>query len=332
MKKEVPNEIAKTLDATEGVAKYDECCKKVLSFKKFLAYIIKQSTVEFKKYSVDEIADKYIEGEPYVDEINVHRDEITNDEKIDGINSESTSVNERTVRYDIIFYAVLPKNKKTSKFTINIEVQNTYYDKYPMTKRMVYYASRLLCDQHTKEQKNENYRDLHKVFSIWVCTDVEGSKRNSVTRFSLAPENVIGKAKFKKENYDLLEIIVIGLGDDKESEDYKGVIKFLDVLLSKTMRSEEKKNIIKSEYGINMTKQVERSVTDMCSLGMGIYLKASREARKEGKEEGRKEGKINTYLNNIKKIMEKFDYTAEQAMNVLDLSEEEKAIYSKLLK
>jgi flagellar biosynthesis/type III secretory pathway protein FliH len=98
----------------------------------------------------------------------------------------------------------------------------------------------------------------------------------------------------------------------------------------------------------------------MCSLGMGIYLKASREGekigekrgrkegkeegRKEGKEEGRKEGKeegrkegrkegkINTYLNNISKIMEKLNYTAEQAMDFLDLSEDEKAIYSKLLK
>ena len=64
MKQKVANEIAKTLDATEGVAKYDECCKKVLSFKKFLAYILNQSTVEFADYSVDEIADKYIEGEP----------------------------------------------------------------------------------------------------------------------------------------------------------------------------------------------------------------------------------------------------------------------------
>jgi predicted transposase YdaD len=70
----------------------------------------------------------------------------------------------------------------------------------------------------------------------------------------------------------------------------------------------------------------------MCSLGMGIYLKASREARKEGKEEGRKEGEVRKGLYAIKKIMEKFDYTAEQAMNVLDLSEEEKIIYSKLLK
>ena len=154
MKQKVANEIAKTLDATEGVAKYDECCKKVLSFKKFLAYILNQSTVEFADYSVDEIADKYIEGEPKIDEVYIHKDEVANDEKIDGINSESTSVNERTIRYDIVFYVVLPQNKKTAKFTVNIEVQNTYYDKYPMTKRMVYYGARLLCDQHTKDQKN----------------------------------------------------------------------------------------------------------------------------------------------------------------------------------
>lgn len=64
-----------------------------MSFKKFLAYILNQSTVEFADYSVDEIADKYIEGEPKIDEVYIHKDEVANDEKIDGINSESTSVN-----------------------------------------------------------------------------------------------------------------------------------------------------------------------------------------------------------------------------------------------
>ena len=316
----VANEIAKTLDATEGVAKYDECCKKVLSFKKFLAYILNQSTVEFADYSVDEIADKYIEGEPKIDEVYIHKDEVANDEKIDGINSESTSVNERTIRYDIVFYVVLPQNKKTAKFTVNIEVQNTYYDKYPMTKRMVYYGARLLCDQHTKDQKNEDYTNLHKVFSIWVCTDVKGSKQNSITRFSLTPQHIIGKAKFKKANYDLLEIIVIGLGNNKDSKDYKGLIRFLDVLLSKTMRSEEKKNIIYNDYGIEMTKIVERSVGDMCSLGTGIYL------------EGARDGETRKCLNDIKKIMKNFNCSVEQAMNALELTEEEKAMYSKLLK
>ena len=214
----------------------------------------------------------------------------------------------------------MPQNKKTAKFTVNIEVQNTYYDKYPMTKRMVYYGARLLCDQHTKDQKNEDYTNLHKVFSIWVCTDVKGSKQNSITRFSLTPQHIIGKAKFKKANYDLLEIIVIGLGNNKDSKDYKGLIRFLDVLLSKTMRSEEKKNIIYNDYGIEMTKIVERSVGDMCSLGTGIYL------------EGARDGETRKCLNDIKKIMKNFNCSVEQAMNALELTEEEKAMYSKLLK
>lgn len=58
----------------------------------------------------------------------------------------------------------------------------------------------------------------------------------------------------------------------------------------------------------------------MCSLGTGIYL------------EGARKGEINKCLIAIKKIMKKFDYTEEQAMNVLDLSEKEKVMYSELLK
>jgi hypothetical protein len=318
-----------------------------LSFKRFLAYILKESTVEFAKYQIDEIADEFIEGEPKISEIAVHSDDKAkrknNDEKIDGINSESTAIDERTLRYDIIFYVKLPKTNEVSKFTINIEVQNTFYEEYPLPKRMVYYVSRLLSEQHTKDQKDEDYSGLHKVFSIWICTDVKGSKENSITRFALMPENIVGKARFKKENYDLLEIIVIGLGNNKESKDYNGLIKFLDVLLSKTIKSEEKKKIIENEYGIEMTKTVERVVNDMCSLGMGVYLdgiregerngerKGRKEGKKEGERKGRKEGERNACLNAIKKIMENLNFTAEQAMNTLGLSKKEQAMYSKLL-
>ena len=94
------------------------------------------------------------------------------------------------------------------------------------------------------------------------------------------------------------------------------------------MRSEEKKNIIKNDYGIEMTKIVERSVGDMCSLGTGIFLEGVREGIRDGKREGIREN----CLDNIKNIMKNLNYTEEQAMNILGLSEEEKSMYSKLLK
>ena len=58
-------------------------CKKLLSFKIFLAHILKNCIDEFKNFDPEEIADKYIEGEPKISEITVHQDE-----EIKGINTK----------------------------------------------------------------------------------------------------------------------------------------------------------------------------------------------------------------------------------------------------
>jgi predicted transposase YdaD len=72
-----------------------------------------------------------------------------------------------------------------------------------------------------------------------------------------------------------------------------------------------------------MTKIVERAVDDMCSLGMGVYL--------DGKREGKIDGKREARLDAIKKIMKNFKCSIEQAMDTLELTQDEKVMYSKLL-
>ena len=52
------------------------------------------------------------------------------------------------------------------------------------------------------------------------------------------------------------------------------------------------------------------------------------EGLKEGREEGLKEGKLEA----IKKLIVKMNVTAEQAMSVLDISENERPEYLELLK
>ena len=48
---------------------------------------------------------------------------------------------------------------------------------------------------------------------------------------------------------------------------------------------------------------------------------------KEGKQDGIKEGELNVTLKIILKVMEGLDYTAEQAMDLLGIPEEERAEY-----
>ena len=304
---DIPNKISKNIDITEAKSRLDASCKKLLSFKIFLAHILKNCIEEFKNFDQEEIADKYIEGEPKISEIAVHQDE-----EIKGMNTESTSVSEKTVRYDILFYAFVPVLEETVEFIINIEAQNEFSPDYPLLKRAVYYCSRLISSQRNKDFGDSGYKDIKKVFSIWICTSTPKNKQNTITRFSFTQKNLIGKAIFDKKDYDLMEIIMVCLGKNHKDENYSGLIKLLDVLLSDKIKADEKKKILENEYNIKMTESIESEVLGMCDISDGVY--------ERGIEKGRLVGVIDTYkelgismIDTIKRISSKFDLSEQEA-------------------
>lgn len=54
--------------------RYDKAAKGVLSEKKILAYILKRTIPEFASASLNDIADRYIEGKPLVSVVPVYKD------------------------------------------------------------------------------------------------------------------------------------------------------------------------------------------------------------------------------------------------------------------
>lgn len=56
----------------------------------------------------------------------------------------------------------------------------------------------------------------------------------------------------------------------------------MEVLLSSSRSGFEKKKILKDEFGVAMSEELEREVFEVCNLSQGV--------RAEGREEGRKEG------------------------------------------
>ena len=77
--------------------------------------------------------------------------------------------------------------------------------------------------------------------------------------------------------------IMIYLGKP-EGKGYTGVLKMLEVLLSKRCSAEEKLEILQKEYKIPMTEAIKKEVHTMCNLSQGV--------RAEGRAEGRAELKI----------------------------------------
>lgn len=92
---ELKTTIAQGLHVTDDSAGYDAACKRVLSEKAILARIMKSCLEEYKDCDVNDIAEKYIEGQPQVSAVPVLPDE--GGTVISGMDTEDKSVREGTV-------------------------------------------------------------------------------------------------------------------------------------------------------------------------------------------------------------------------------------------
>ena len=310
---ESENTLAKNIIAAGDKAAYDAACKRLLANKIILAWIMKSCLKEYMDFDVDEIAKRYIEGDPQIARTAVNPDEEAgvDGEQIKGAKTEDSTIKEGVVTYDIRFYAVVPYSGEMVSLIINIEAQNDFYPGYPIIRRGIYYCSRMISSQYGVEFADNHYEQVKKVYSIWICANPPQYRENTINRYVIQEENLVGEIREKRENYDLFTVIMICLGHDGDDK-YTGILKLLDVLLSSEKEPEEKKRILNHDFDIRMTKSLESEVQAMCNLSKGIEEK--------GMEKG--------ILVSIQNLMESMDWTAEQAMKALRIPETEQAMYA----
>ena len=167
---EVENILAKNIDAAGDKAAYDTACKRLLANKIILAWIMKSCLEEYRESDVNEIAEKYIEGEPQIAKTTVHPDEGagSDGEQIRGAKNEDSTIQEGVVTFDIRFYAVLPKSGETTGLILNVEGQQDFYPGYPIIKRGIYYCSRMISSQYGVEFTDTHYEKIKKVYTIFI--------------------------------------------------------------------------------------------------------------------------------------------------------------------
>lgn len=311
----VENMLAKNITAIGVNASYDSACKRLLANKVILAWIMKSCLEEYANCSIQEIMERYIEGEPDIGQVPVNMDEKVLSEQIETTSVEDNSVYEGTVSYDIRFYANTPGTGERNRLIINIEAQNDFYPGYPIVKRGIYYCSRMISSQYGVEFTESHYDRIKKVYSIWICMNPPKYRRNSINRYFIKEEKLIGDVSERKENYDLITTVMICLGESNDKNSL-GVLRLLEVLLSSERGIEEKKEILQKDFSIEMTKTIEREVSIMCNLSKGVEEK--------GIEKG--------ILFSIRNLMETMGWSAEQAMGGLKIPEEEREKYMNKLK
>ena len=298
-------------------ARYDAACKRGLSEKYILAWIMKSCLEEYRDCNVREIAEKYIEGQPQVSAIPVLPDESGT--VIHGLDTEDKSVHEGTVTYDIRFRAIVPDTEDVIALIVNVEAQNDYYPGYPILKRGIYYGSRMISSQYGREFTGSHYEKIKKVYSIWICMDPPKRKENTINRYRLVEERLVGESTEPVKDYDLLSVVMLCLGRP-EGENYQGVLKMLDVLFSNETSVTDKKKILEDEYDIPMTQKLDEEVSSMCNLSEGVMRK------------GVAKGVTKGVLSSIQSLMKNMDLSEEQAMALLDIPEKERQGYRDLLK
>lgn len=157
--------IAKNIRVADEKAGYDAACKRLLSEKIILAWIMKNCLEEYQNCDVNEIAEEYIEGTPQVGEMAVAPDETNQAPMIHGT-----------------------------------EFIDSYYEK------------------------------IKKVYSIWICMNPPKNRKNSITRYYISEENLVGGVKERKADYDLMAAVMICLGEEDSDTD---ILKLLNILFSR---------------------------------------------------------------------------------------------------
>ena len=116
-----------------------------------------------------------------------------------------------------------------------------------------------------------------------------------------------------------------------DGENYDGVLRMLDVLLSNETSEAETRKILQDDYDIQMTQTMDREVSVMCNLSKGVREKGRAEGLAEGMEKGMEKGLTSGILSSIKGLVKNMGVSVEQAMSVLEIPEAERQKYVDLL-
>ncbi len=206
------------MNAVSDKEKYDASVKKIVSQPRFVAAIMRLTVPEYEGMTVEEILPCIVEisEETAVDDVSAAA--------LQNMPQEQISLLSKIISYDLHIKARNPKAGNINlTLYFDFEFQNEYRDTslgYPLLKRAFYYVARELDSQLGVLTKDTDYGSLQKSYSIWICNEhIPEEEQNSMTRYHIIKEDVIGKSSDIPENYDLMEVIMIRRGSIEIDED-----------------------------------------------------------------------------------------------------------------
>ena len=256
-------------ELTKKKALKDQLCKRLLSLVDVVSKIMESCVLEYKGLSKKEI----------VDCLDI---DSTNKRFIKTLPTDDISVFDNIIKYDVLFEARLPNSNKHIPMLINLEAQNSSDLPYELIRRSIYYASRLLSRQ------KPDYENLKKVYSIWICVAPKKEKRNTINRYVVKELNEVGNYLEDKENYDLIEVIMLNLGTDYDyTKDDLNILELLKLMLTKTDLNAFGITKTLNKFDIILNKE---EAIEMCTVSEGIYQEGIAEGKIQGLAIGEQRG------------------------------------------
>ena len=281
----------------------DQNCKLMISHEEMLSRIIKEFVEEAKYLSIEEII------------------EIVQDEhRFQRLNNENTIPGYGTVRFDFFGCIDLPQLDHTiNRIYLNVEIQNDAYPKYSLITRGDAYLSRIQTTQWGKEYNDQNYDGMKKVYLIWILPQAAKKRDGQVSICKTDEEKQLEKV----ESYDKREQIVIYLDKEhdtnKKYQEYDEVLTPLVVFLNNILDYQGKIRIMK-EYGF---KEIEKEVREVCDYANILEKEYLNKGIGIGVEKGIEQGTQNERIKNIRKLMIKLKMSFKEAIQFLDIPEDE---------
>ena len=229
-------EALSAMQITTDMEGLDAQSKSLLQYAEILAVILRDTITEYKGYSWKEVAE-FIELDSITSTTEVSPGRTNT--RIRSDTTEYTQLNEKTSLFDLAFRARNPQ-LSTEDIQINlhidVEPQKTYNPGYPIEKRGMYYLARRLSSQLSLALNVTDYNRLAKCYSIWICRDeIPREDQYSISVYEMTNTKNTAPNAVPRENYDLMTLVVIKLGNavyngDKEDEGYE-LLRFLNTIM-----------------------------------------------------------------------------------------------------
>ena len=313
MKKWYLTDLGVTLTNCDDLRK-DTFAKRLFRRPEIIAWLIKTCIPEFRKVEPSDIIDRWLsKADMRIGTAPGAQDVVRR--SVPAVGTEDKSATDGTVFYDFRTELSLPETlDNTSQLILNIEMQKDYKNWLVILKRVIYYLCRLISRQPGELMDGkEDYSRLCRVCSIWILPAVPKRLANRVLHLHQIMEDM-SKGHVMPAGampVGLTDAWLLCLSDKHPPKREQNGLWLMYVLLTKTITNTERMEILKTDFGIKITKELE----DMYTYDDFRYSESRMEGKREGRREGRDETILQAYIN-----MRNKNYKDEDICSLMGIS------------